>query len=110
MDPHTDLATIIAVVREAFAARAARDVRAMEQAALDLAKPRRRRARLALLIRAAHTLKGTAGTIGLPGLGVAAGDVEAVARAPRPSPARLAAAVGSPGRRGAPRGRGALLG
>lgn len=93
MDPHTDLDDIIAVVREAFLARAARDVRAMEQAALDLAKPRRRRAGLELLIRAAHTLRGTAGTIGLPGIGSAAGDVEAVARAPRLSPVRLAAAV-----------------
>ena len=85
---------IIAAVREALLTRVERDVRAIEHATADLGRARQRHARLDAVIRTAHTLKGTAGTVGLADIGRAASDVESAARAPRVSRVRLAAAVG----------------
>lgn len=93
MKPHDDIETVIAFVRDAFVAQAVRVARRMELAAGALATSGPRRAHVDLLIREAHTLKGTAGSVGLADIGRAAALVEEVARAQSLSRERLSAAV-----------------
>jgi HPt (histidine-containing phosphotransfer) domain-containing protein len=83
------LDAMLAELREEFRAHAAHVIRALIDAIPGKAAPDA--AALERIVREAHTLKGTAGTVGLPLLGAAAAEVESRARTPRATRAALRA-------------------